>query len=783
MKTLAKILFLFVVLCFAPTAWTAVPAIPPPAPLQQYIVTPLTNFDIIVAGADEPGVATAIGAAEQCGSCKILLVSTENRLGGMMGGGVSLSDINSTKSSALVPPSAIRQIYGPLASQETVDYTYQAWHRANGVARPSWYDRQIMTQVSQHPNITVLYNRALVAVEKNGLYPKALIFQNMTTGARERYTTTRAAEGGYDGDLGRLMQYTIAIGRESTALYSESAAGVTSPGAWTNSQNIDPYVTVGVPGSGLLFPLRTPTVTTVGAADGLVMQFGYRMFWTSRAGEKVAFPTPNMATYDPMKYELLGREFAQDPTFYGNATLGLTRLFQMGDLSFNGGTAMGNGSGSGSTYLLDVDVNSLGPLSSNYPNTDENLEYVTASPERRAVIRENAKQYTLGLLYFINTDSRTPAALKTAINAYGFSNLEYKATGGFPPTFYRRVGARIVGDTVLKQSDITSYANGLLHPIAKAYYDIDSPIVQMFIPSGLSYPRTDGATLISLGLEAGAPIPVNILWPKAAEGAGTCHPGTPSVSDVAWRSIRMGPIEWGMGYACGVNLALSLQQNTSVQTIDLNRLDRIINFDGLYDGLIASADLADGNSTTGTPGAGTRNRAIVTTTGTAPTTGINNRPHSYGSAISWATGVTASKQINPLIKYTQDYCVYITYPSSSTAATNATVTITNNSVVTTRTVNMQYPGGLGGFEEPLGCYTFRAGPGSGNDMSPDFVTLVVSGHNGLYRYGGLKFVPVKRVAMLDRVVDAGSNTSASLVSRWALAANDNEAAVKWRVAA
>src|SRR4051794_17752763 len=70
---------------------------------QSIIDTDVRDFAIIVAGADEPGVATAIGAAEQCGSCKILLVSAENRLGGMMGGGISLSDVLSTKSPNLVP--------------------------------------------------------------------------------------------------------------------------------------------------------------------------------------------------------------------------------------------------------------------------------------------------------------------------------------------------------------------------------------------------------------------------------------------------------------------------------------------------------------------------------------------------------------------------------------------------------------------------------------------------------------------------------------------------------
>jgi hypothetical protein len=765
-----------------------------------------THFNVIVIGAKEAGLGAAVGAARL--DKDVLLVSENDGVGGQLGGGINQSDVNSTRSPGLLIGYA-REFYTELVNAETTDFTLKQWWRSEGPLRPSWVRRQIQRTLARYPNITVLYNTNLSAVTLNNAALSATVVLIDAKGNLKTYTADRIIDGSYTGDLQQKANLSISIGRESTALYGESYAGTKAAGAWTpNVAGIDPYVTAGDSSSGLLYPLRANPSITVGAGDGLVMEPGYRLFFTSVAADKIPIPDP--AIYYPQRYELLGRAMAVSPSSFTS----LTNILQFYDLQRIGGAAMCSPS-----CMRYVDINSLGPISTNYPDTDKAKAYITATPAERKLIDADALNGTLGLFKFLKTDARVPAALVTALANYGFSNKEWKPYGGAPREIYLREGARIVGDFVMIQSHATVFANGLTNPIARLYYDLDSHNVQRYVVAGA--PKIEGALLVSLGSEAGAPVPVNVLWPKYAESKVTLHPGNPSMSNVVWRSARMGPIELQMGYAAGVNAALSIEDGVAVQDVDLTRLNRIIDIDEVFKGLTSSPDAgtytqAVRSEITGTgawsqsadrfgfignyakvisSGSTTRvrycpnlydsgwgqwrvmyqplsNRATnakyrmptgYTTIGTSPiaTTNASTTVTVTHTAHGLTTGnevtISGAADTNGIVAANLNGIRAITVVDANTytvvagaAATStgtgggAVVQITTPSMFAARYLNQQFPGGGGGWWEDLGEVYARKGPSTSDPKSPDCLEIDPTGADGIVSDGGVQFIPVRK---------------------------------------
>ncbi len=699
---------------------------------------PSTHFDVIVYGGTEAGLGSACGAADM--GLTVLFVSENDRLGGMFGGGINQSDVKSSKAPHMIVGFA-REVYRNIAHDEQTTYSFKQWVRDEGPLRPSRVARQIGKQIGKRRAIRTLYNRTLVSAPRDNVKRINTVTFVDDAGKNTTFTCTTLVDAGYPGDLARLGGFSNSVGRESQSYKGESLAGFKGAAAgWPSPTPPDIYNTPGVPASGYCWPLVDAPTTAANAGDGLLMGFGVRLFMTSDANDKVPVPDPDMSTYDPKYYELLVRDLAANVAWYtstANDGEGARRIFQFYDLFRSGGTPFGP------TYLRYVDFNASHPLSLNLTTPAERRAYVDGDRAFRTAFLRMFKNRILGIFYAIRTDPRVPAAIKTLVAAYGFSNKEWQKYGGSPPELYVREGYRIVGDNVMHQGQITSFINGLAGGvsagspsisnapyIARAYYDIDAHYVQLYAVGGL--PKAEGATLNSLGDEAGAPIPWWVLLPKKSESTCTLHPGAFSVTQVVWRSLRMGPIQMAIGYAAGIVAFLAIDGNCAVQDIDSARLGRILDLDEIWQGLAASPDGAN------------YVQAARTETGT-----WTNQSGRFGfignNAKIAAVGSNAKVRYAPKLNESGTYRIIWHFAAGSASpdrASSVTINIVQNGVTTTRTVSQLYPEGSGGMED-LGLFYFRKGVGTASPTSLDYVEIDTTGADGIVSDGGMVFIPVK----------------------------------------
>lgn len=697
------------------------------------------QFDVVITDAKETGFAAAVAACRL--GLKVALISSTDRIGGMTGGGICRTDVNSKKSVALVQGFAA-EFYRRYANADTTPFTLQQFIRSEGPTRPSRIQRNIDKFIGELQSLSIILNMTPVSVVKGAdLNVTSATFED-DAGQKLTLSARVFIDGSYTGDLARFAGLTTVAGRSETNA-SESLAGFKAPGGWNSPNPIDPYVTPGQPASGLIVPFRVPSTTTVGAADGLPLANGYRVFITSVAADKMAWPAPS--NYDPTRYEWLRRDMIANPTYYGEATLGLTRLFQFYDLGTNGGTPMGP------TYLTHVDINSLGAGTVNFPFPDLNLEYLTANRARRKVIEEMAWQWILGIAYFLNNDSSVPAALKTAWQAYGLSNKEYARTGGRPYDFYVRGSTRLGAGTgaIMRQAHILSFSNGLTSStiplIDRAHYYADCPVYQSIVVGGVA--KQEGAVLSDPGEEAGAPIPWTAILPSIAESKNTLHPGGGYWTAVVETSIRMAINQLRRGYAAGVIAYLAIQGNCPVQNIDVVALARLLDLDEAWKGLTASADGSAFQMATRVESSGTGTWAVQSTR--PPYFGMNVG----GSARIIPSGSTKTVRYFPSL-YSDTPCrVRLMFPAGNTqagaaAASNVTIRIVTADGTFTRTIDMRLQdgsggGGAGGYLVDLGTFFFRKGPTTANPTSPDYVEIDPTGADGVVADGGIQFIPVR----------------------------------------
>jgi len=679
-----------------------------------------SHFDVIVVGATEAGCLAAVSAARL--GRRVLLTSDNERFGWMTGYGINLQDVEPDYTHGVVNGLTYEFLAG-VAYRETPNKTLSRHWRSGGWSRPSWW-RRAWARVLTHPNITLLPNAQIASVSKSGTTIQSITFTGLGT-----FTADVFVEGTPCGDMVQRCLTSYSIGREAAALYGETGkAGIKAPAAWPGSAAIDPYVTPGSAGSGLIFGVDSSVAGTTGAADGRVMAFGHRLFLTSIAADKIAFPAPDMGYYSAARYELLGRAFAAAPSYYSDSTLGLGRIFQLYDISPATGTAMGP------TFHSYVDLNSGGPFSTNYPDNAECLEYVTASYARRAEIEYKAKQHILGLFHWLlnSGDSRIPANIVTALSAYGFSNKELGEYGGWSPQLYQREGARAVGDFVMNTT-LATVSYNTTYPIGYLHYGFDSHYVRRFVSGGVV--TTEGAMLNPQGTLYGSPIPLEILLPKVAECTNLVLASQPSVSQAYWCSLRAIPSMLQVGAAAGILAAVASQESTTVQAVNKPRVVQINDHRRTSDGIVLDVT-------------GSFSEGVVTDTG-AWNNAANSRFGGIGAQGYYATIAAltaATKKFAPNIYETGAYEVFIAYPPVQTTdqsrASNAKVTISTVAGAIDLRVDLRWPNGRGGRWESLGVYTFRQGL-----PSVDYVQFDATDADGNLVISAVKFVPLSLRAL------------------------------------
>jgi hypothetical protein len=291
--------------------------------------------DVVVYGATACGVMAAVSAREA--GAQVVLVEPGERVGGMVSGGLSWTDVGNTR----VLGGLCRRFYGAVADH---------------------YGTELWEVKGPEPHVA------------EQLLESMLEGVDVRLSTRELPDAAIVVDAGYEGDALAAEGVPFAVGREPRALHGERWAGrqpAYRPSRHNFSVLLDPFGEDGA----LLPGIREPELDEsgwpaerVGEGDGGLQAFQYRVCLT-HGEERVPFEPPD--GYDEREFELLRRYLDAS----GDAKpLGLVR-----DLLPN----------------AKCDVNSIGPVSLNVLD-GSNRDYLDG--DRESVVAHH-RRHTHGFLF------------------------------------------------------------------------------------------------------------------------------------------------------------------------------------------------------------------------------------------------------------------------------------------------------------------------------------------------------------------------------------------------
>ena len=430
------------------------------------------SYDVVIYGGTAAGVIAAVSAARM--GMKTALLEPGGHVGGMVASGLSHTDVGRRE----VIGGYALEFYCRAGSYYGLQQYLQdiAWY-----VEPKAAD-QIFGEMLQEAGVTVLRSRRLR--EKDGVRLESGRIAAVRLENGEEYTARMFIDAGYEGDLMAASGVTYTWGRESTAQYGESLAGVR--GQTPKHQflvDISPYGK----DHELLPEISAAPMGEPGAGDRKVQSYNFRMIFSQDPANQVPYEKPD--NYDPQRFELFRRLLERMPKA------------RMGDvLSI------------GPIPHRKADINNNGPFSTDY--IGGSWDFPEASYARREEISRAHVDYTKGLLWLLAHDPGVPRNLQEEINRWGPAKDEFTDNSHFPWQLYIREARRMVGDFVMTERDIeTDVAKP--DAIGMGSYNSDAHNAQRIVDAA-GFVRNEG--------DVQAPvkpyqIPYRILLPKRGQAA------------------------------------------------------------------------------------------------------------------------------------------------------------------------------------------------------------------------------------------------------------------------
>lgn len=512
-------------------------------------VSCVKSYDVCIYGGSSAAVTAAYSAAQM--GRKVVVVSPDQRIGGLTTGGLGYTDIGNKQAVFGVAKQFYRKLgehYGRLES----------WIFEPSVAL------ELMESYLEHPNVTVVKGYHLEDVQKDGCNITSITVADLK-GRVKTFSAPYFIDATYEGDLMASSGVTYHVGREDCSVYGETWNGVQLLGGHQFPDGVDPYVEKGNPASGLLWGISDAALAQNGAGDSLSQAYCYRVCLTDSLENMIPISMPE--NYDPSRYELLLRLMEAQPE-----KCALTDYFIWSRMPGR-----------------KTDINNRGGFSLDMIGA--NHSYPEASFSDRQAIIQNHKDYTLGLLYFVGHDPRVPQQIREEMLRWGLPKDEYPESRHWSPQLYIRECRRMVGEYVATQRDCEQKTQ-VEDWVGMAAYTMDSHNCQRVVveKDGVPMVKNEG----NVEVKVGGPFPVSYrsLTPKREECTNLLVPVALSASHIAYGSIRMEPVFMVLGQACGI--AASLAEG-SVQEVDAAQVRGVMETDPYMDGSEADIIIDDGN--------------------------------------------------------------------------------------------------------------------------------------------------------------------------------------------
>jgi hypothetical protein len=494
-------------------------------------VAAVRQAEVVVYGATSAGVCAAVAAARR--GLDTVLVEPGRHVGGMTSGGLGYTDLGDAR------------VLGGMAAEFR-----QAVADAYGVA-PGHYAgpephvaEQIFLSWLEPAGVEVVFDAGLRTVVMSGerVCSVATLRGDFAGGA--------FVDASYEGDLLAAAGVGYRVGREDRGLHGERFAGRREvvPGL----HNFPPWISPFLAGGALLPQVADGPMAEVGAGDGGVMSYGYRVCMTTAADR---IPFERRPGYDEEHWELGRRLFRhwreQGSTPRAGRLVGL-------EPNLPGGKCDGNSLGPFSLSVLDRSA----------------WAYPDAGPAERERIRLHHLHHAQDLLYFLSHDPEVPAEVRAEMGRWGLPADEFADTGHLPHQLYVREARRMLGERHLTEHDLVG-GRPQADVIAMGSYHLDIREVQRTWrwvyehPDPVPMVVTEG--YLSVGV-APYQIPYASIVPRRDECANLVVPVCLSASHVAFSSIRMEVQYQMLGHAAGLAAAQAAGSGKAVQDVDVAAL-------------------------------------------------------------------------------------------------------------------------------------------------------------------------------------------------------------------
>ena len=485
------------------------------------------QYDLVVYGGTAGGVMTAVSAARE--GLSVAILEPGKHLGGMVTGGLSRTDFGK------------REVIGGIALE-----FYQRAGKKYGrdlewMPEPRVAEAILNEMIREAKTVTVFLNHRLK--EKGGVRKQGARIVSITMENGARFEGAIFADATYEGDLMAQAGVDFTWGRESSAQYGESLAGVRPK---DRNHQFDFPVSAYDENKRLLPEIQKEPRGEIGAGDHKVQAYNYRMILTNNPDNRIPFAKP--ATYDPIRFELLARFLIRFVEEKGRAP-------RMNEILLPAQVAGDR----------KWDFNNRGPFSTDY--IGKSWDYPNASYKRRAAIWLDHKRYTEELFYFLTTDPRVPKATQDEIKPFGLAKDEFTDNDHWPYQLYVREARRMVGEYVVTQKDIQTE---LAKPdvIGMGSYNSDSHNVQRYaMPDGNA--QNEGNMEVAV---TPYQIPYRILLPKRSQAVNLFVPVCFSASHVTYSTLRMEPQYMIIGQAAGVAAKMAIEKKIAVQEVETKTL-------------------------------------------------------------------------------------------------------------------------------------------------------------------------------------------------------------------
>jgi len=495
------------------------------------------DYDLAVYGGTAGGAITAISGARM--GLKTVLLEPRQHIGGMVSGGLSRTDVGKRE---VIGGYALEFYWRAGNAYDMAQYLQEiAW-----LVEPKLAE-SIFRKMLADAGVTVLFHRRLrekEGVRKTGGRGELIEAITMENGAQ--YTARVFADCTYEGDLMAQAGVTYTWGRESSAQYGESLAGVR--GETPLHQFLVDLSPTGADRK-LLAEISAVPAAAPGSADRMVQAYNFRMILSHDPANQVAYPKP--AHYDPARFELFARLLDALQKKQG-------RPSRLGEV----------------LSVIPVpnqkaDINNNGAFSTDY--IGKSWDYPNAGYARREEIWRDHEEYTKQLFWFLAHDPRVPPALQKEANAWGLAKDEFLDNDHFPNQLYIREARRMVGEYVMSQKDIQTELRKP-DPIGMGSYNSDSHNVQRLVNRD-GFVRNEGDMQVAVEPYQ---IPYRVLLPRKNEVRNLLVPVCFSATHVAYSTLRMEPKYMILGQAAGVAAAMAIRGRLAVQDIDTAALARTL---------------------------------------------------------------------------------------------------------------------------------------------------------------------------------------------------------------